>query len=165
MQFQVPQNIDLEDKIIGPMTLKQFIYILAGGMLDYVCFLIFDVSAFIIIAIFITSFFCAMAFAKVQDQPFPKFLQNLIIFLFVPKLRTWNKDNKPIKIISRKIEKPKEPGIEPKNIPKGEIERLAQILDNRGWKKEEKTAKLGQRLVSHDEAKPVLNLEENKKTS
>jgi len=163
VQFQVPQNIDLKDKIVGPMTLEQFIYVLVGGMLDYIAFIIFDLSAFILIAIPITAFFLAMAFAKFQDQPFPKFLQNLIIFLFVPKTRTWNKESKPIKIVSRKIEKPKEPAIESKKIPQGEIDRLAQILDNRGWKREEKAEKLGTRLVSQDEAKQELNLKSSGK--
>jgi hypothetical protein len=163
MQFQVPQNIDLEDKIIGPMTLKQFLYVLAGGMLDYVCFLIFDISAFAILALPITAFFCAMAFAKVQDQPFPKFLQNLIIFAFVPKARIWSKNTKPVKLISRKILKPKEAPIESKQLPKGELDRLSQILDNRGWDKNEVKQKFGQRILSQPEAKQALNLEESKK--
>ncbi len=162
MQFQVPQNIDLEDKIIGPMTLKQFLYILAGGMLDYACFMIFDVSAFVILALPITAFFVAMAFAKVQDQPFPKFLQNLIIFLFVPKARIWSKESKPVRLISRKIQKPKEPALEPKTLPRGELEKIAQMLDNRGWDKKDTEKKLANRVLSSNEAKPELNLEGKK---
>lgn len=158
MQFRVPQNIDLEDKVIGPMTLKQFVYVLAGGMLDYVCFLIFDTTLFILLALPITLFFLAMAFAKVQDQPFPKFLQNFIIFLFIPKQRVWNKKAKPVKLVSKKLDDNTEQKFEPKDVKTGEIEKISQILDNRGWKKEEKTAKLGNRLVSQEEAKPELNL-------
>jgi hypothetical protein len=162
MQFQVPQNIDLEDKIIGPMTLKQFLYVLAGGMLDYVCFIVFDPSAFVILALPITAFFVAMAFAHVQETPFPKFLQNLIIFLFVPKARIWSKDNKPVRLISRKIQKPKEPALEPKTLPRGELDKIAQILDNRGWDKKDAKDKLANRVLSSDEAKPELNLETKK---
>ncbi|MDD3711839.1 MAG: PrgI family protein, partial [Patescibacteria group bacterium] len=122
MQFRVPQNIDLEDKVIGPMTLKQFVYVLAGGMLDYVCFLIFDTTLFILLALPITLFFLAMAFAKVQDQPFPKFLQNFIIFLFIPKQRVWNKKAKPVKLVSKKLDDNTEQKFEPKDVKTGEIE-------------------------------------------
>ena len=39
MQFQVPQGIDMEDKIVGPLTLIQFLYLLVGGVIDYLLFL------------------------------------------------------------------------------------------------------------------------------
>ena len=37
-QYKIPQNIDVEDKILGPFTLKQFLYIMVGGILIYVFF-------------------------------------------------------------------------------------------------------------------------------
>jgi hypothetical protein len=131
MQYQVPQNIDLEDKIIGPLTLKQFIFLLIGGMLDYAWYTFFDVSLFILLAIPTTLFALAMAFARVQDQPFPKFLASLIIFILRPKMLTWGKTIKP-KIIESKTVK-KEKIIHPKMASESQIQKLAQIIDTQGW--------------------------------
>jgi hypothetical protein len=131
MQYQVPQNIDLEDKIIGPLTLKQFLYLLAGGMLDYAWFTFFDTALFILIAIPTTLFALAMAFARIQDQPFPKFLGSLVIFILRPKILTWGKTPK-IKIIESKGVK-KEKIIHPKATSESQIQKLAQIIDTQGW--------------------------------
>jgi len=131
MQFQVPQNIDLEDKIIGPLTLKQFIYLLVGGMLDYMWYTFFDSALFIILSLPTTVFALAMAFAKVQDQPFPKFLGSLIIFILRPKILTWGKTQKP-KIIESPDTK-KEKIIHPKMAEESQIQKLSQIIDTQGW--------------------------------
>lgn len=131
MQFQVPQNIDLEDKIVGPLTLKQFLYLLVGGMLDYAWYTFFDTSLFILMMIPTTLFALAMAFARVQDQPFPKFLGSLIIFVIRPKILIWGKSLKP-KIIEAPDAK-KEKIIHPKFASESQIQKLAQIIDTQGW--------------------------------
>ncbi len=130
MQFQVPQNIDLEDKIIGPLTLKQFIILLVGGMFDYMFYTFFSTGLFIILAIPTTLFTLALVFAKVQEEPFPKFLASLTLFALKPKILTWGKTPKP-KIIENKKAKKKK-AIQ--KVAKGsDIERLSRIIDTQGW--------------------------------
>src|SRR4030042_4289238 len=107
MQFQVPQNIDLEDKIIGPLTLKQFIILLIGGMFDYMWYTFFDTGLFVILMIPTTLFTLALVFAKVREEPFPKFLANLVLFALKPKILTWGKTEKPKIIEVRKAKKEK----------------------------------------------------------
>lgn len=156
MQFKVPQKIDLEDKVIGPFTIKQFIYMLAGGMLDYIWFRFFSFGVFILLAIPTTIFFLAMALAHVQDQPFPKFLGSLILFVLRPKTRTWQKEAPVPKLMIRKPGAEQKLKPEPKKISRGELEKLSYLLDTKGWGKEE-SAK-GERVVSHPEARPTLNI-------
>lgn len=131
MQFQVPQNIDLEDKIIGPLTLKQFIILLVGGMFDYIWYTFLDTSLFILLAIPTTAFTLALVFAKVHEEPFPKFLGNLILFTLKPKIMVWGQGLKPQIIEAKKIKKEK---ISPEKMTtKEDIQRLAQVIDTQGW--------------------------------
>ena len=78
MRFNVPQFIDIEDKIIGPLTLKQFLFVAAGGGILFILWFYLKLSAFVIVAIPIVAFFLALAFFKVNGRPFFYFLINLI---------------------------------------------------------------------------------------
>lgn len=95
MQFKVPQNIDMEDRIIGPLTLTQFFYLLFGGLIIYILFTnLAPTSAFLfwILALPLGLFSFAMAFVKIQDQPFPAFIMAGIKFLTQPRSRIWQRD-------------------------------------------------------------------------
>ena len=157
MQFQVPQNIDLEDKIIGPLTLKQFIFLLVGGMFDYMWYTFFDTGAFILLAIPTTVLALALAFARMQDQPFPKFLGSLIIFVLRPKILTWGKTRKPKIIESPEAKKEK---IHPKMIKESQIQKLSQIVDTQGWRGAPGSPRAGQPEAGRPWAeKPVTPLQ------
>jgi hypothetical protein len=97
MRFQVPQFIEVEDKIFGPLTIKQFIYI-AGGIGLSVIFYLF-VSPFIFALIFIIpvmSFALMLAFYKVNNKPFVVVLEAAFKYLMNPKLYLWRHQNKVI---------------------------------------------------------------------
>jgi len=154
MQFLVPQNIDLEDKVIGPLTLRQFIYLLVGGMIDYVWYVIFPVSVFLVLGLFTTAIALAFAFAKVQDQPFPKFIQSFLLFLFKPKIRVWQKDAKKPRIVRANPKPPED--IQPhKILTKTELTRVAKMLDTHGWNAQAQTD-MAQRAKSASVVKPTI---------
>jgi len=78
-QFVVPQFIDVEDKIIGPLTVRQFIIIIAGGFMLFLEFRLADFGLFILeglVTIFIVALF---AFFKVNGMPFHFFLVNFML--------------------------------------------------------------------------------------
>ncbi|MBI4032739.1 PrgI family protein [Candidatus Berkelbacteria bacterium] len=91
-RYQVPQNIDMEDKIVGPLTMLQFVYLMVGGMIVYLSWTLFDISLFLVIAVPVGLFTLALAFVKVQDQPFPKFMAAFLLYLVRPKARVWQKE-------------------------------------------------------------------------
>ncbi len=170
MQYKVPQKIDLEDKIIGPLTLKQFIYLLIGGMLDYLIFS--SIKSFLgWFLIFIISLVTlAFAFIQVEEQPFSYLILHLFSFLLRPKIRLWNKLAPITKSVEIKNKpKEKEP-IGAKKKPeevKSALESLSQVIDTYGWSSEEykqEMAELGlnqnlnQRIKSTPQAKKELNL-------
>src|SRR3989338_1876056 len=98
-QFQVPQFIEVEDKIFGPLTLKQFLYIVGGGGITFLLlFIIFTLAAPII------TFFFALAFYKINGQPFMKILENALSHYTNSRLYIWKKVPIPIAITEEKSE-------------------------------------------------------------
>lgn len=91
MQFNTPQFIEVEDKIIGPLTLKQFLYIGGGLGLLFVLWFFLNLSAFILVAIPIGLFCGVLAFYKVNGRPFISFLGSLVKYLSKPRLYLWRK--------------------------------------------------------------------------
>ncbi len=91
MQFQVPQFTEIEDKVIGPFTLKQFFYLLAAGIIIFALYKLFNVFITIIIGVPIGALAIAMAFIKVNNQPFLKAIKNVIGFLRKPDFYVWRK--------------------------------------------------------------------------
>ncbi len=109
MQFQVPQFIEIEDKIFGPLTLKQFIY-LAGGagasvaMWFYIPYKIIS----ILLIIPMVAFSVSLAFYKVNNKPFIDLVESAFYYVLGGKLYVWKKEQKkPTKKLSDDVEKAK----------------------------------------------------------
>jgi hypothetical protein len=126
----------MADRIVGPLTLVQFLYILVGGVVIY--FLFSTIGAvngglFLLIALPIAIFVLALAFLKIQDQPFPKFVQAFIIFLLRPKVRLWHKEGleTSLKIVPDKKDAD-DTTVTAKKIQKSQLEQLIQVMDTGG---------------------------------
>lgn len=91
MKFQMPQFIDVEDKIFGPFTLKQFIY-LAGGVSSAVAGVVL-LGAFLglLVASPIVVLALALSFYKVNNRPFISVLESAFKYAIKGKLYIWNK--------------------------------------------------------------------------
>lgn len=132
MQFKVPQNIDMEDKIIGPLTLTQFFYLLFGGLVIYILFSKLALTGFAfffwILALPIGLLSFAMAFVKVQDRPFPSFIVALIKYATQPRSRTWQHYEPPQETVTKAKTKA-EPSAPRKTLDTLQVGELAQVLD------------------------------------
>ncbi len=91
-QFTVPQFIDVEDKIFGPVTARQFVILLADGILLFICYKLFDLALFAVLLALLGGFGLVLAFVKINGQPFHYFLLNTMQTLRRPPLRIWQKD-------------------------------------------------------------------------
>lgn len=138
MQFIVPQFIDVEDKILGPLSVRQFIFFLVGAALIYIDYeLMYQLARnfwfFLISAILIFGLTGIFAFFKVNGRPFHWFLLAMIVNLRDPKLRIWQK-----KISSSELKRKKEkvetgPVIPLKpSVTQSQLQRLALIVDTGG---------------------------------
>lgn len=89
-QFTVPQFIDVENKIIGPISTRQFLIIVAGGIMIFACYKLFDFALFITLAIIIAILTLLFGFYKVNGRPLQYFFLSLIQTFKKPMLRVWN---------------------------------------------------------------------------
>lgn len=137
-QFIVPQFIDVENKIIGPITVRQFIIFLVGFGLIAIIFRIaqFWVAATMSVSIFgITGIF---AFLKINGRPFHFLLLNMLQTVRRPTLKTWHKEISYKDIITRK-KKQKRPElvITKKPVSASKLTQLSLIVDTGGAYQEE----------------------------
>ena len=91
-QFVVPQFIDVEDKIIGPITTRQFLIFLGTGLILFIMFKILRFIYFIFTGLPIAGVAATFAFARVNGQPFHLFFLNMLQTTRRPKMRLWYKD-------------------------------------------------------------------------
>lgn len=90
-QFVVPQFIDVEDKIFGPITTRQFLILLVAGGFLFIAFKLFDLALFAVITAIVGGFALVLAFVKINGQTFHYFLLNIAQTMRRPGLRIWNK--------------------------------------------------------------------------
>ncbi len=89
MQFQVPQFIDTEDKIVGPLTLRQFIYIAIGGGISAMLYFTIQTWLWAILSAVILGFAVAISFVKVEGRPLAKVILSAFNFYSLPQAFLW----------------------------------------------------------------------------
>lgn len=96
MRFEVPQFIEIEDKIFGPFTWKQFIYLVGGVGLGVVTFIATPLLIFVLIGIPAAGLGALLAFYPVNNRPFSNFLEAFVTFYQSNRLYYWRKKDLPI---------------------------------------------------------------------
>jgi len=91
MRFQVPQFIDVEDKIFGPLTLKQFIYVAGGGAASFLLYKYLPIYISIFLIIPTAGFGAALAFYKINNKPFIFAVESAFKYIIGTKLYLWKK--------------------------------------------------------------------------
>lgn len=96
MRFQVPQFIDVEDKIFGPLTFKQFIYIVGGAGIAVMFFIFLPRFLAVITALPVLLFAAALAFYKINGKPFVYMVEAFAKYTLTNKLYIWKKGEKKV---------------------------------------------------------------------
>ncbi len=92
MQFQVPQFIEMEDKIFGPLTFRQFIYLGGGVGSAYLTWRILPFFIAIPVALALVGFAATLAFFSFNGRPFIVAVENAFFFFIHPHLYLWKND-------------------------------------------------------------------------
>jgi len=140
MNFKIPQNLEIKDKIVGPLTMQGLIIAGVGGAIAYWAYMKLDDDTWPWIAIPVVLITLAVIFVKINDMPFLKWLYHLLLFLvFIPQKRVWAKlsDSPEILMdfntIQVKKEIDKKTNIENlKEEKRKKLENLAKQLKNEG---------------------------------
>jgi len=131
MRFQVPQFIEVEDQIIGPFTLKQFIYLAGGAGLCIVIYLFVPTLLLSIpLMVPVVALSAALAFYKINNRPFISIVESFFRYHITNKLYIW-KHRSP-EAGQTKLAKPGLPITSQANIPKlsqSKLKDLAWTLD------------------------------------
>ncbi len=139
-QYKVPQNVESEDKLLGPLTMKQFIYAVIGigwAFLIWRILLPGGISAypFMFLLIFpVTGFMLLLAFGRREEQSFENYLIALIRFTVMPRKRVWMKDMQLGEAIidAPPPPKPTDPTAQDIQQVHSRLQQLALVVDTRG---------------------------------
>ncbi len=94
MRFQVPQFIEIEDKIFGPLTFKQFVYLIGGAGLSFICYAFLPFFIAVLLILPVMAFSVALAFYKVNSKPFISVVEASFRYFMAGKLYIWKKEIK-----------------------------------------------------------------------
>ena len=130
MRYQVPQFIEVEDKIFGPFTLRQFIYL--AGTAGAVAIILLNLPMFfgLLLSIPFIALGMSLAFLKINDRPFVEVIESGFFFLFGDKLYLWRKGSEVKSAPPKEVAQnptPEATGPRPETLQK--IRSLAWSLD------------------------------------
>jgi hypothetical protein len=135
MQFKVPQFLDIEDKIFGPFTFREFVYLAGGAGL---CFTLYKLLGFVLGAIpilAIAGFSLLLTFYRPNNKPFLDMLESGFKYFTQNKLYIWKKDleknkkNAKQQAIPGEREKTKMLNLPRTRLNSGKLQDLAWSLD------------------------------------
>jgi hypothetical protein len=108
MRFSVPQFIERESKIVGPLSLRQFAYIAVAAVLCFIVYFTAPVYYFILSIIVFGGISVALAFVKVNGRNLPVIIMNALKFSLGPKEYLWEKKKYSVPVVGQKVELKKE---------------------------------------------------------
>ena len=91
LRFPVPQYVNVEDKIAGPLTWKQLYWMIVMTVILMLLWRSLSLIPFIVIAIFVVTLFCSLAFYRPWGQPLLKVFWFALVFIFQPKQYMWKR--------------------------------------------------------------------------
>lgn len=139
MQFVVPQFIDVEDKILGPLTVRQFILILFWAVVGFLGLKLMSFLTFIVFGIVWSAFMFLLAFVKINGRPFHYFILSILQGLRLPKLRVWHKEDTEYeyRFAAPANVKPKAPVATKQALTASRLTQLSLVVDTGGAYNEE----------------------------
>jgi len=90
MPFQVPQYIGIEDKVIGPLSFRQFLYLSGGSGAAFLAyrFLPLYIGIFVIIPCLVLAL--SLAFYRINNRSFLTMVEHATRYFVKPKLYVWH---------------------------------------------------------------------------
>lgn len=128
MRYQIPQFIEVESKIFGPLTLKQFIYLTGGAGILFLLYIALPIWLMFLLGLPVAIFSFALAFYKVNNQPFIRVAENALKYLSSARLYLWKK-TQPKAAPKKESEKEKISQVYIPKITKSKLKDLAWSLD------------------------------------
>lgn len=134
--YKVPQDVEAEDKLVGPLSFRQFVYLIIAFVAATLAFFMFQVFPLLaVIPLPVALIFGILALPLRKDQPMETYVLALLRFYLKPKQRLWNPDGTisyveitAPKVVERHLAK--DFGAE---TASERLDYLARVIDSRGW--------------------------------
>jgi hypothetical protein len=135
-QYKVIQDIEAEDKLLGPLSLRQFIYAILVVVMGFIAFKLLSVAWYLALPFLPPMLFFGLLAAPFgRDQPTEVWLLAKIRFFIKPRKRIWDQSGlKELVTITvpKKVEKVLTKGFSQEEV-RSRLNALASTLDTRGW--------------------------------
>ncbi len=130
MQFQVPQFIEIEDKIFGPLTFKQFVYLAGGAGIAFMEWVYIPFKIIGILFVIPTiAFALALAFYKVNNRPFILALEAGLRYALTHKLYIWQRQPELKKVENSTDQTQARPMMKIPKLSESKLKDLSWSLD------------------------------------
>lgn len=129
MRFEVPQFIEIEDKIFGPLTWRQFLYLGGGVGMAVVLFLRLPLWLFVVTGVPLALIAGALAFYPVNNRPFSYFLESIINYFSGKRLYLWRKEETVYKVKPSEVPPPELFQSKVRTKKTGDLSSLARRLE------------------------------------
>jgi hypothetical protein len=131
MMFSVPQFIDVEDKIAGPLTWRQLLWMIGMGVTLLIIYNMAGTIGFLVIAVPVILLFSALAFYRPHGQPLVTFMAHGVMYFFRPKVAVWERPVGRLRTLPQEDTSKKVQPTTEKRISPEELKRLATLVDRR----------------------------------
>lgn len=131
-QFTVPQFIEHEPKIVGPLTFKQFVFVGIAGAICFTLYFTVPFFVFVLLSIVIMLGGFALAFLKSGGRSLPFVLKNFFVFSLAPKIYLWkHKEGLPPKVMKFVATKEAEKSAVPTAVGKSRLNALSTQIETK----------------------------------
>ena len=150
MQFAVPQFTDVEDRLIGPLTLKQFLSLLGfGGVIMFFWSVGLPGFIFFPIALIFGILGIGITFGKFNGRPMFSYVFPFLYFLTRPKTRIYKREQVSTLVSAVKVETKKKTEEKPmdEGTPESRLKKLAYLLDEKSQQEKELGSNIDQKFT------------------
>lgn len=134
--YKVPQDVEAEDKLIGFLSLKQFIFVLIMCAALWMCWILIQVNIFLgLIPLPIVIVSGMLGLYQRKDQPVEVYLASWLRFKLKPRTRRWDQEGLEQRVVvtaPKIIEKNYTKGLTEQQVA-SRLTQLSSLLDSRGW--------------------------------
>ena len=160
MRFQVPQNVQREDQILGPLTFKQLIIAAAGLGIGWVIWTTLDPTVGTPLIVILVGLTICNLFVRINEMPFYQYVAEVALFLLKPRVRAWQKGTGEISafeyvsLAHNRAQMGKKSSPTHKAKQTRSLREMSAMLDTKGrWRdKDMKPTKLQEEIDSLDDA-------------
>ncbi|HBP01547.1 MAG: hypothetical protein UY41_C0029G0004 [Candidatus Moranbacteria bacterium GW2011_GWE1_49_15] len=141
--FNVPQYINVEDKVAGPLTIKQLLWMIGMGATLFTMWSLLSKAVFFLLGIPTALLFVAFAFYRPYGQPLISFVFSGIRFMFGPKVYVWKRTTQKMQVNyqQRQNEAKQEKAMESQDDRRRKalenLKGIAKIIDSKGTEADE----------------------------